>query len=136
MLGQHTHALQSGDSGPLTLHTPMRIEDDCGCATLVLHRSGKILSCGSPAEMLFGASHARLMGRSINQFVAGLFINGSSPSFSARRLVYLCAEKGWSSFMARNIAGHQFPVEIKLSRMNSAGNELFMLNIRRPDVAG
>ena len=102
--------------------------------TLILDRSGRILSCGAPAERMFGASHVRLMGRWISEFIAGLFLAGSSPSYSARYLVYLCADGEWRKFEAKDAAGQEFTVELNLSRMATDGQEIFLLNVRRPEM--
>lgn len=102
--------------------------------TLILDRLGRILSCGTPAERFFGASQVRLAGRFISDFVAGLFPGGSSPSYNARYLVYLCADGEWRKFEARDVSGEVFAVELNLARVATTGSdrEMFLLNVRRP----
>lgn len=100
--------------------------------TLILDGWGRILSCGAPAEKIFGASHVRLMGRRISEFIAGLFLAGSSPSYNARYLVYLCADGEWRKFEATDDSGQGFAVELNLSRVTTDGQEIFLLNVRRP----
>jgi len=100
--------------------------------TLILDRLGRILSCGAPAEKIFGASQVRLMGRRISEFIAGLFLAGSSPSYNARYLVYLCADGEWRKFEAMDVGGQAFTVELNLSRVMTDGQEMFLLNVRRP----
>lgn len=103
--------------------------------TLILDRVGRILSCGEPAEKIFRASQVRLMGRRISEFIAGLFLAGSSPSYNARYLVYLCADGEWRKFEATDADGQGFAVELNLSRMMTDGQEMFLLNVRRPGEA-
>jgi len=99
--------------------------------TLVLDRVGRIISCGAPAENIFGASQVRLIGRWISEFIAGLLVGGSSPSYSARYLVHFSAGDEWREFEAKDAAGCGFAVEVKLSRMVTDGQEIFLLNVRR-----
>jgi PAS domain-containing protein len=103
--------------------------------TLILDRLGRILSCGTPAERIFGASQVRLVGRFISDFIDGLFLDGSSPSYSARYLVYLCADGEWRRFEARDVASQSFAVDLNLARMAtvSPDREMFLLNVRRPE---
>lgn len=101
--------------------------------TLILDGLGQIRACGAAGEKILGAGEARLIGRRISEFIAGLFIDGSSPSYSARYLVYLCADGEWRKFEATDDAGHGFAVELSLSRMITDGQEIFLLNLRRPD---
>lgn len=104
--------------------------------TLILDRVGRILSCGTPAERIFGASQVRLMGKLISDFVSGLFFAGSSPSFSARYMVHLCADGEWHKYEARDVAGQAFAIELNLARVANSGAEpeMFLLNVRRPEM--
>ena len=103
--------------------------------TLMLDRMGRILSCGKPVERLFGAGQARLMGRQISDFIAGVLLGGSSPSYRARYLVYLCADGGWRRFEAMDVHGHAVAVEVNVSQMIANGQEIFLLALRRPAAA-
>lgn len=105
-------------------------------ATLILDRLGRILSCGTPAESIFGARKVRMIGNLISDFVAGLIPGGSSPSFNTRYLVHLCADGEWRKYEARDTAGAAFAVELNLTRMVTASSEkeMFLLNVRRPDA--
>ena len=104
-----------------------------GHATLILDRRGRILSCGEPAAHLLGTRPARLMGNWISEFISGLFRAGSSPSYSARYLVHLCADGGWRRFHAVDGRGEELLVEINLAPMasNRSACEVFLLNLRR-----
>lgn len=104
-------------------------------ATLLLDRVGRILSCGEPAARLLAASQASLIGRWISDFIAGLFLAGSSPSYRARYLGYLCADDAWRRFPAVDGNGQPLLVDINLARMASGNSarEIFLLNLRRPD---
>jgi len=103
--------------------------------TLILDRLGRIISCGTPAERIFASSRVRLMGSLISDFVAGLLLCGSSPSFNTRYLVHLCADGQWRKYEARDAAGRPFGVELSLSRMATAGTdrEMFLLSVRCPE---
>ncbi len=97
---------------------------------------GRILSCGTPAERIFGASQVRLIGNLISDFVAGLFLGGSSPSYNARYLVHLCTDGQWRKYDARDAGGQAFALEVNLARMaTTAGSdrEMFLLKVRRPE---
>lgn len=124
----------------LPISTPMELDAVAhdkdgyrGHATLILDRLGRILSCGEPAAHLLGTRPARLMGNWISEFISGLFRAGSSPSYSARYLVHLCADGGWRRFQAVDGRGEAFLVEISLAPMasNRSACEVFLLNLRR-----
>jgi PAS domain S-box-containing protein len=103
--------------------------------TLILDRVGRILNCGTPAAKIFGASHLQLKGRWVADFVAGLFLAGSSPSYNTRYLVHLCTHGEWRKFEATNADGQRFLVELNLSRVMTDGQEIYLLNLRRPAEA-
>jgi len=135
MMGQSSAALQQTVSKPDMIHAPANLVNGAQYGTLVLDRLGRILSCGAPAEKIFGASQVRLVGRWISEFIGGLFLSGNSPSYNARYLVYLCADGEWRKFEARDADGKGFEVELNLSRVMTEGQEMFLLNLRRPDYA-
>ena len=116
-------------------HAAATFEKKGDYGTLILDRLGRIISCGTPAERIFGASRIRLVGKLISDFVAGLILGGSSPSFNTRYLVHLCADGKWRKYEARDGAGEAFAVELNLARVAtaSADQEMFLLNVRRPD---
>lgn len=101
-------------------------------STLVLDQYGRILSCSSSAERIFGTSQVAMLGRMISDFVEGVFLAGTSPSYSARHLVYLCAGGEWCRFEARDATGQAFPVEINLARMAAinTGREMYLMDVR------
>ncbi|MDP2133254.1 MAG: PAS domain-containing protein [Sulfuritalea sp.] len=101
--------------------------------TLILDSLGRILSCGAPAEKIFGLSQNRLIGRPLSDFIGGLFLKASSPSYSARYLGYLCNDRDWRKFAATDAAGQAFHVELNLARMahNGPEREMYLLNLRR-----
>lgn len=101
--------------------------------TLILDSLGRILSCGTPAERIFGLSQARLIGRPVSDFVAGLFLKDSSPSYSARYLGYLCSDREWRKFEAKDGDGQTFHVDLNLARMATHGpeREMYLVNLRR-----
>ena len=101
-------------------------------STLVLDQYGRILSCSPSAERIFGTSQGAMLGRQVSVFVKGLFLAGSSPSYSARYLVHLCAGGDWRRFEARDASGQEFPVEINLARMASINTvrDMYLLDVR------
>jgi PAS domain S-box-containing protein len=116
-------------------HAAASLEISGEHGTLMIDHTGRILSCGAPAEKLFGASQARLIGRQISDFVTGLLLGGTSPSYRARYLVYLCADGGWRQFEAKDAHGGVFAVELSVSQMMANGREIFLLTVRRPAMA-
>lgn len=135
MMGQSSTALRQAASKPEAIHAAANLVNAAQHGTLVLDRLGRILSCGAPAEKIFGASHVRLVGRWISEFIGDLFLAGSSPSYNTRYLVYLCADGEWRKFEAKDADGQGFKVELNLSRVTADGQEMFLLNLRRPEDA-
>lgn len=133
MIGQEIVAPQRSAFRQDILGAAAAIASRGGYGTLVLDSLGKILSCGEPAERMFGTSRGRLVGRGISEFIAGLFLDGSSPSYRARYLGYLCANGEWREFEAADADGHEFAVQLNLARMVTDGREIFVLTVRRPE---
>jgi len=135
MDGQNTIARQQAGATQDIFHAAANFVNRGDYCTLILDRLGRILSCGTPAERIFGAGQVGLVGRLISDFIAGLFLNGSSPSYCARYLMYLCADGEWRKFEAKDAAGRAFAVELNLARMASVSpeREMFLLNVRRPE---
>lgn len=104
--------------------------------TLIFDGGGRIRGCGTAVESMFGTSRSRLRGRRISEFIAGLSLGGNSPSYSARYFGYLCTDNEWRRFEAKDAAGQGFQVELKLSRVMTDGQEMFLLNLRRMDAHG
>lgn len=123
--------------GPLqaAFHAAANLDQRGEYGTLIVDGLGRIRGCGEAGERIFGASQACLVGRRISEFIAGLLLGGSSPSYSARYLVYLSTNGEWRSFEAKDVDGHRFRVELNLSRMVTDGQEIFLLNLRRPETA-
>lgn len=132
---QSATARQQSESKQDVFHAAANFVHRGDYGTLILDRLGRILSCGTPAERIFGASQVRLIGHLISDFVGGLFLGGSSPSYNARYLVYLCADGEWRKFEAKDAAGQAFTVELNLARLatDSPDREMFLLNVRRPE---
>ncbi|MCX7149676.1 MAG: PAS domain-containing protein [Rhodocyclales bacterium] len=133
VMGQSSTALQQAASKPDMIHAGANLVNGALHGTLVLDRLGRILSCGAPAEKIFGASQVRLVGRWISEFIGGLFLAGSSPSYNTRYLVYLCADGEWRKFEARDADGQGFEVELNLPRVMTDEQEIFLLNLRGPE---
>lgn len=100
-------------------------------ATLVLDQVGRICACDDSVEEVLGSSRGQLVGRRICEFIAGLPLGGSSPSYCARYLVYLCGGGEWRKFEAQDGVGTRFAIELNLSRQVTDGQENFLLNVRR-----
>lgn len=132
--------MEHRSASALEIRSPSELDDvadDIGGhrehGTLILDRFGRILSCGEPAARLLGTRPARMMGGWITDFISGLFRAGSSPSYSARYLVHLCADGEWRRFPAVDGKGESLLVEVNLARMASDNSacEIFLLNLRR-----
>ena len=102
------------------------------CATLIADGMGRICSCGSAVEDIFGASRSRLLGKSISVFVPALFCDEVLPSDNVRYLAHLCADGEWQKFAAADARGRGFAVEIRVSRKVADGEDVFVLDLRRP----
>ena len=98
--------------------------------TLILDRMGRIVSCGEPAENILADSQSRLIGRGISEFICGLCLGGTSPSYNSRYLDYLCGDGVWRKFEARDVVGEKFLVELSLSPIVTEGQRLFLLHLR------
>lgn len=131
MIGQGLTALQQTGSTRGIFGATASLATEGGGGTLVLDRGGRILGCGEAAEDIFKARPDQLVGRCVSDFIAGLSLGGTSPSYSARYLGYLCANGDWRKFDARDAGGQRFAVELILSRMVSEGREVFALDVRR-----
>ena len=102
-----------------------------GYGTLVLDGLGRIRSCGTAAGQILGCSYSDLAGKPISTFVSNFSLSESSLSYSARYFAHLCAESGWRKFEAVDARGHEFPVELSLSRVRTDGQDFFLLSLRR-----
>lgn len=100
-------------------------------AAMTLDSFGRIRGCCAAAEAIFGASRGNLFGKRVSEVIAGLFREGSSPSYGARYLIYLSATRGWHIFEATDTVGRPFAVELNLIRTQVGGREMFVLNLRR-----
>ena len=134
MIAQNTSLLPQTGHGQHIIHpaaNPGGVRED---STLVVDDQGRIRGCGPAVEDILGASHGRLLGRHVSAFIAGLFREGSSPSYNARYLVHLCASGQWQKFEATDARGRGFAVGIKLLRKLADGKEVFVLDLRRPEL--
>jgi hypothetical protein len=135
MIDQSSTALRQAAPKQDMLGAIANFANDHQHGSLMLDRLGRILSSGGPAEKIFGAGRGRLMGRWISDFITGLLLGGNSPSYGARYLVHLCADGEWRRFEAKDAGGLMFTIELNLSRMATGGQEIFLLNVRRPEEA-
>jgi len=133
MIGQGVSALQQTGPKRDIYHAAANLAGKDEYGTLILDGMGRIRSCGTAGERIFGGSQVRLVGKEVSEFIAGLALGGSSPSYSARFLMYLCADPVWRRFQAIDADGHEFAVDLNLSRMRTDGQEIFVLNLRRVD---
>lgn len=139
MIRQESQALQHVSSHQDTDHVAAQLAVSGGYGTLILDRLGRIVSCGVAATTIFGDGQTGLAGRQISEFIAGLFLTGTSPSYCGPHLGYLCADDDWRRFEAKDVTGRRFVVHAMLSRMSFDGEvdgeELVLLTVHRPDVA-
>jgi hypothetical protein len=131
MIGLDAGRLQPAEPKQDMFHAAANLVNRDEYGTLIIDRGGRILSCGVPAEQIFRVRHAHMVGRQVADFIEGLFRAGSSPSYSARHLVYLCSDNESRKFQATDAQGAHFAVELNLSRIVSDGQEMFLLNVRR-----
>lgn len=124
MIGQSSATVEAG----FQLGTASRSNGLTG--TLILDRMGRIVSCGEPVERILADRQPRLIGRGIADFIGGLCLGGTSPSYNSRYLDYLCAEGAWRKFEARDVVGEKFMVELSLSPIVTEGQRLFLLHLR------
>lgn len=128
-------ALTQGSSKPRLFHAAANLIKGREPGALMVDGMGRIRGSGASAENLFGPGRIRLIGRRISEFIGGLFPEGSSPSHNARYLAYLSADGEWRKFVAKDVGGKEFAVEISLSRRMTEGQEVFVLNVRQVDAA-
>ena len=133
MIGQGAPALRQFGSKQDLVSAAANFVNRVNYGTLILDRLGRILSCGVSVEKIFRASQVRLIGARVSEFIAGLLLGGSSPSYGARYSVYLCADGKWRKFMATDASGHEFAVELNLTRTVTEEQDIFLLNVRRPE---
>ncbi len=133
MYTHNASALKQGGLKPNALSAVAKRFESSECGGFHIDRMGRIVGCGEAAESTFGTGRIRLLGRRISEFIAGLHLGGSSPSFNERYLVHLCADGAWRKFEARTARGNAFAVELNLSRVVADGQEVFVLNLRTPE---
>lgn len=132
MIGQASTVPQQTAARQDIFHAAANLAGREGYGSLILDHVGRILSCGAPAENMFGAGEGRLVGRRISELVPDMPLDGSSPSYNARYLAFLCASGEWRSFEAKGADGARFTVELKLSRMTSGDEKIFLVNLHLP----
>lgn len=135
MIEQGSTVLRQTTPGQDMFHAAANLENRSEYGTLILDRVGRILNCGASVEKMFGASQFRLLGTRVSALISGLLLGGSSPSYNARYLACLCADGEWQEFEGMDTGGNKFAVELKLSRRTTDGQEIFLLNVRRPKEA-
>ena len=135
MIGQGGMGMQQDGLKTDMFHAAANLVHAGEYGSLILDGMGRIRSCGEAGERILGASQGALVGRPVSDCIAGLHLGGSSPSYAARYLVYLCGEGEWRRFEAVDAGGQKFPVELNLSRLMRGGQETFLLNVRRPGTA-
>jgi len=103
------------------------------CGTIILDSTGKIRGCGTAASQLFGGNYADMAGRPISALISDLEVGGAAQSYGARRLAYLSGDADWHRFMAVDLRGNGFAVELTIAQMRTQdGGEMFLLSLRRP----
>lgn len=133
MIGQSAPAVETVPPTQDMFHAAANMEHRGDYGTLIVDRMGHIVSCGAPAEKIFRTRAAALTGRWVGDFIVGLFLGGSSPSYSARYLIYLCADGEWRKFPAIDAEGVHFTVDLKMSRVVTDGEEMFLISVHRAE---
>ena len=112
------------------LHDEPGLAKEGDYGTLILDEQGKICSCGIAAGKLFGGNLSDYMGKPISSLVPDLVLHNTSQSYSARYFAHLCADGGWRKFEAIDVLGHEIPIEINLSLVETKAQGVFLLNVR------
>lgn len=117
---------------PATDHysLPAELGKEGDSGTLILDEQGNICSCGIAAGKLFGGNLSDYMGKPISSLIPNLVLHNTSQSYSARYFAHLCADGGWRKFEAIDVLGHEFPIEINLSLVETKAQGVFLLNVR------
>jgi PAS domain-containing protein len=106
--------------------------DKSECVTLIVDGQGKIHGCDAAVENLFGTGHGVLIGQAVSAFIVGILFEGNTPGDNARQLARLCANHDWQKFEALSADGNGFSIEVNTARKITNGQEVFVLNLRRP----
>lgn len=127
-----TTATQQAAACRDVFHAAATLATRCDFGTLLLDGRGRIVSSGTSGGQIFGASQSQLQGRSISAFIASLFHGEGSRAQRRRHLGRLSATPGWRRFAAVDVAGRHFAILLSLTRIETEGEEMFLLNLRRP----
>lgn len=134
MAEQDAPPQQFGYTKPTGNPSDANLSGSSGYGTLILDGQGRICGCGGGAvDALFGATESRLIGRQIQELIAGVFPEENSPGGDVRHLHHFCADNEceWHQLETVDSHGQAFAVEIHLRRRMALGQEVFVLNIRR-----
>lgn len=132
MIEQSAMATQQAAARRDVFHAAATLPSRCDFGTLLLDGRGRIVSSGTSGGQIFGASQSQLQGRSISVFIASLFHGEGSRGHRRRHLLRLSADPQWRPFAAVDIAGRHLSILLSLTRIEAEGEELFLLNLRRP----
>lgn len=93
---------------------------------------GAIVSCSRAAAALFNCSRYDLETGTIWSLFSDLAPDGRPRTYSNGQLGRLRDDGDWQRFNAVNVYGHEFPVDVALSKDRlTADKELFELRLRR-----
>jgi hypothetical protein len=104
-------------------------------AALLLDNCGTIVRGGHAAASMFRAKPWMLERTAMRSLIADLPLSNTSPSYSARHLVYLSSEARWHRFHARDVFGQSFAVELFVSRRSGGERPMFLFRLRLPERA-
>ena len=102
---------------------------------VVCDGTGKIVSCSDSAAQVFGGQAIDLEGSTIWHLISGGEIHKISSGSKKNYLNKLTANRGWHRFHTINLEGSQIPVEFSLLKVDSANEQLFLMNLRHANVA-
>ncbi len=109
--------------------------------SLVVDRRGIVVSCSDAGVRLFGGDYADLEGVALGSLIDlfdlfdsihSIASNDSLLDANISRIVWLCRDAEWRPFQAIDVYGRRFPVEARISKMQVEGDDMYLVNLRRP----
>lgn len=93
--------------------------------------SGMIISCSDGAARIFDGNIADLEGRTIWSLILDVASDSTPPSYRARHMAYLARDGVWHRFLARDMAGWQFAVELSVTTIGLNESTGFLVHLRQ-----
>lgn len=118
------------DSAHDTLSGPLANGESGSFGILLCDGRGLIVNCSSEGARMFGRQLADLLGCSLWSLLPGITHSSASPSYRARYMAYLSANTCWRRLQAIDAAGHEFPLDLAMSRHAAVGDTQFLVHLR------